>query len=140
MCKILQAVLLNGCCVFMRVKSHACRIGHMRSTAGGWREASSLHIRVQLSLKVQRPLPPIPCFLCVSSTLASPLSLLYSHLLPCPSLFSRLSLLLTAMQIQGLLCVPSPALPPVLLSFLAVPPWHELQMTLIQPPRSARES
>lgn len=53
MCKIrfnvsagyVQAVLLNGCCVFMRVKSHACRKGHMRGTAGGWREASSLHIR-----------------------------------------------------------------------------------------------
>lgn len=47
----------HGCMVFMRANSHTYSKGHMRGTAGGWREESSLHMRVlhvQLSLNHRR--------------------------------------------------------------------------------------
>lgn len=75
MCKILcnvpagcvQAVRLWMDVVFSCVSNRMRALkGHMRSTAGGWREANPLHIHVQLSPKSLSSIS-IPCFLCASS-------------------------------------------------------------------------
>lgn len=57
-CWLYSGYCLQGCVVFVRVKSHTCSKGHMHGTAGGWLEESSLHmhvLRVQLSLNHRSP-------------------------------------------------------------------------------------
>lgn len=92
-------------------------------------------LRVQLSPEPPLLLHPPAFSLYFSFTLDTPLSLLYSCLhavLP----FSCLSFLLIALYIHDQLCVSSPAflLYPSHPQLSAVPLWHELKMTLIQPP------
>lgn len=128
-------------CVVSCVLSHIRVVqGHMHSTAGGWHEGHSLHmrvLRVQLSLNYKSPSSSIlrflllfflyPCCPSVPTVFLSPL---------CPPL-SCLSFLRLALYIHDQLCVSSPAflLYPSHPQISAVPLWHELEMTLIQPPR-----
>lgn len=96
-------------------------------------------LHVQLSLNHRSPSSSsVSRFLSLSIfffTLATLPSLLYSCL-PSDLPFACLSFLLLALYIHGQLCVSSPAflLYPSHSLLSAVPLWHELNMTLIQPP------
>lgn len=124
---------MSACvCGFMRVKPHTCVVqGHMRATAGGWREQRSLHMRVvtvQLS-QSHRATQGTPAISYGSPSPALPPSippspLIFSHLLPLPLLV--VAFLLSphppSLSSPSFLPLPSTLSPPYNPTQLPVPP------------------
>lgn len=112
---------------------------HMHGTAGGWREESSLHMRVlhvQLSLNHRSPSSlSMSCFLSLSLFfLPYPVPTVFLSVLSSPCLLPFIFPL--ALYIHNQLRVSSPAflLYPSHPQLSALSLWHEFKMTCFQPP------